>query len=239
MTTEFELFPLGEKAIVIEFGQAIKPDIHRKVKLLADYLEQNPLRGIIEHVATYTSVTLFYEPMEIRSLNKESSPYQYLAAEISRIYNQLEQSASEKPRIVEIPVCYGGEFGPDLNSVAQYHHLAEEEVINIHSQGNYLVYMVGFAPGFPYLGGLPERIATPRRSSPRLAIPTGSVGIAGQQTGVYPITTPGGWQLIGRTPLRLFQPEQECPSLLKAGDVIKFYPISKEEYDAYEEVCHA
>ena len=133
-------------------------------------------------------------------------------------------------RTVSIPVCYGGEFGPDLEYVARHNNLTTDEVIHIHSSGEYLVYMIGFAPGFPFLGGLSPKIATPRRPSPRATIPAGSVGIAGMQTGVYPIETPGGWQLIGRTPQKLFLPNENPPSLLQAGDVVKFCPISFQEY---------
>jgi inhibitor of KinA len=147
----------------------------------------------------------------------------------------LEETKESKQRFVEIPVCYGGEYGPDLEAVAEYHHLSTSEVVEIHSKEEYLVYMIGFAPGFPYLGGMSEEIATPRRHSPRLSIPEGSVGIAGMQTGVYPISTPGGWQLIGRTPLELFCPNENPPTLLQSGDIVKFVPISLEEYQANKE----
>ena len=125
--------------------------------------------------------------------------------------------------------------GPDLSVVASHNSLSEEEVVQIHSGGDYTVYMLGFAPGFPFIGGMPERIATPRRDSPRLKIPQRTVGIAGKQTGIYPIETPGGWQLIGRTPIELFLPEDEPPTLLRAGDKIKFTPISLEEYRTLKE----
>ena len=132
-------------------------------------------------------------------------------------------------------MCYGGEYGPDLEEVARHNGLSVDEVIALHSGGEYLVYMIGFAPGFPYLGGMSERIAMPRRSSPRAQIPVGSVGIAGMQTGVYPIETPGGWQLIGRTPLALFRPEENPPSLLQAGNKVRFRPISADEFAAWKE----
>lgn len=136
--------------------------------------------------------------------------------------------------MTEIPVCYGGELGPDLPEVAAAHGLSEEEVVEIHASADYLVYMLGFAPGFAYLGGLPKRIATPRRRTPRLSIPAGTVGIAGDQTGVYPIATPGGWQLIGRTPDPLFLPDAMPPALLRAGDIVRFRPISRAEFDRRE-----
>jgi inhibitor of KinA len=143
---------------------------------------------------------------------------------------QMEHTAAMNERNIVIPVCYGGEFGPDLKEVAQYHGLTEEEVIHIHSHGEYKVYMIGFVPGFAYLGGLSPKIATPRRTTPRTMIPTGSVGIAGGQTGIYPLATPGGWQIIGRTPLSLFRPNHRQPSLLRAGDIVRFQPITEKEY---------
>jgi len=140
-------------------------------------------------------------------------------------------SQEQKQEIVEIPVCYGGKFGPDLEIVAKHNQLTPDEVITIHSEGLYLIYMIGFAPGFPYLGGLSDKIATPRRESPRFKIPAGTVGIAGDQTGVYPIETPGGWQLIGRTPVKLFNPKHSSPTLLKTGSYIRFIPIPPKEYE--------
>ena len=143
----------------------------------------------------------------------------------------LRDESLKDQRTVEIPVCYGGDYGPDLEFVAQHNSLTEEKVVAIHSAADYLVYMIGFAPGFPYLGGMSEQIAAPRRESPRLQIPAGSVGIAGAQTGVYPIETPGGWQLIGRTPLELFRPTEDPPTRLRAGDIVRFRPITSEEFD--------
>ena len=142
-----------------------------------------------------------------------------------------EMTEPASPRQVEIPVCYGGVYGPDLAYVAEYHHMTEEEVVKIHTGPEYLVYMLGFCPGFPYMGGMDTRIATPRRASPRLAIPAGSIGIAGEQTGGYPLSTPGGWQLIGRTPVDMFRPDnQEEPTLLRAGDHVHFRAVTEEEY---------
>lgn len=142
-------------------------------------------------------------------------------------------------RTVVIPVCYGGEFGPDLEEVARFHGMTEDEVIAIHAQGRYRVYMIGFAPGFAYLGGLSPEIATPRRATPRTHVPAGSVGIAGNQTGVYPLATPGGWQIIGRTPLALFRPHHEEPSLLRAGDIVQFCPITEEQYRMWDDERHS
>jgi len=238
---EYQLLPVGEAALMVEFGKGINPEINKKVKALADYLDQRPLPGMLEYVSAYSSVTVFYNPAQVKQFQKEQLhlqpkllAYQVLAELLKEVLSKLDNGVVTKPRTVEIPVCYGGEFGPDLAYVAEYNNITIEEVIEIHCQGQYLVYMIGFAPGFPYLGGMSEKIATPRRPSPRLEIPAGSVGIAGMQTGVYPIATPGGWQLIGRTPLSLFRPQDECPSLLQAGDIIRFRPIPLTEYGEYE-----
>ncbi|AXI29422.1 kinase inhibitor [Priestia megaterium] len=228
--------PLGDSALVITFGDSIQYDIHKQIKTCKDSIELNPFPGFIECVPAFTNLTIFYNPLEVVAAVKKKekkefvSPFEVVS---SFLQSKLENEQTEKKldhRTVSIPVCYGGEYGPDLEYVARHHNLTPEEVISIHSEGEYLAYMIGFAPGFPFLGGLSEKIATPRRPSPRTSIPAGSVGIAGMQTGVYPISTPGGWQLIGQTPIKLFLPEQNPPSLLQAGDIVKFEPISKEEY---------
>ncbi|MBG9792029.1 kinase inhibitor [Paenibacillus dendritiformis] len=221
-------YPLGDAAVVVEFDTVIGPASHEQVRLLSLYLDHHPIPGMIEYVPAFTTVTVFYDPVVLR--------YEEAKAKLERAVEQTaDMRLDEKARAVEIPVCYGGEFGPDLEDVAAHNHLTPDEVVRIHSSAEYLVYMIGFAPGFPYLGGMPERIAAPRRSSPRLAIPAGSVGIAGKQTGVYPIVTPGGWQLIGRTPVPLFRPDMTPPTLLRAGDTIRFVPITEKEYDCWEE----
>ena len=169
---------------------------------------------------------MIYDPLKINSIN----PFEKVKERFEDILSSLDFSAEYEEHIVEIPVCYGNEYGPDIEHVAEANKMSVNEVIDIHSKGKYLVYMIGFAPGFPYLGGMSEKIATPRRNTPRTVVPKGSVGIAGMQTGVYPIETPGGWQIIGRTPLKLFDAESKEKTLLKCGDIIKFYPISCDEY---------
>lgn len=230
----FEIKPMGECAIHIIFGTAINPTIHKLVKGMSDYLETHTFKGFVEYIASYTAVTVMYNPYVVTkaySLDNSHRVYEYLSGLLSEYATKAGQMPATKPDIVEIPVCYGGEYGPDLEQVAEYHHLTTEEVIKIHSSGEYLVYMIGFCPGFPYLGGLDKRIATPRRESPRLAIPARSIGIAGEQTGGYPISTPGGWNLIGRSAVEMFDVKNtKHPSLLKAGDIVHFKAISCEEY---------
>jgi inhibitor of KinA len=218
-----DVAPLGDAAAVVRFGDTIDRDVHRKVRALSDYLTRHPLAHSSEHVPAYATVTIYYDVMRCT--------FREVRDELQRIVSRLVTRSDPEPRIVEIPVCYGGDFGQDLEFVARHNSLSVDDVVEIHSTADYLVYMIGFAPGFPYLGGMSERIAAPRRESPRLKIPTGSVGIAGMQTGVYPMETPGGWQLIGRTPLELFRPVEDPPALLRVGDTIRFRPITINEFD--------
>ena len=220
----FQILPLGDAAIVVKFGDTIDRELHRKVQALENYFAHHSLRGMIEHVPAYSTVTIYYDPMQ--------RLFHDLDQELRGVIAELAEAPQADPRIVEIPVNYGGDVGPDLEFVARHNSLKPDDVIQIHSTPDYIVYMIGFAPGFPYLGGMSQRIAAPRRDSPRLQIPVGSVGIAGSQTGVYPIETPGGWQLIGRTPIELFRPREFPPTLLRAGDVVRFRPITIEEYSS-------
>lgn len=232
--TDFAIESMGEAAVAVSFGHVISPDIHQKVRLLGAYLDRHPFAGFTEVILSYTAVTVIYDPYAVHlACGQNVPPVQFVKDTLFQALAAAHTDVLPPPAVVTIPVCYGGEYGPDLALVAQQHDMAPEEVIEIHSSGEYLVYMIGFCPGFPYLGGLDERIATPRRRSPRLEIPARSVGIAGIQTGVYPLATPGGWQLIGRAAVDLFTPEHtEAPTLLHAGDIVRFTPISPEEYAA-------
>ena len=223
--------PLGDSGIVVTLGDGIDSRTHEKVMALSGYLEEHPFEGMVEIVPGFTTVAVFYDPIRLFHLGV-SFPYEWVLGKLKEMVSQFAGRKAGEARRVEIPVCYGGDFGPDLVEVAKHNGLTPDEVIHIHSEAEYLVYMIGFAPGFPYLGGMDKRISTPRRRSPRLAIPAGSVGIGGEQTGIYPIESPGGWQLIGRTPLALFQPDENPPSLLRAGDIVCFRPVTREEYVA-------
>ncbi|HET7563846.1 MAG TPA: 5-oxoprolinase subunit PxpB [Gemmatimonadaceae bacterium] len=218
--------PLGDRAVIIRLGSSIDEATHRRVRAVCARLDAQPIPGVVEYVPAFASVAVHYDP----ATNAYARMTELLDAELVH----LEDEGLPPARTVEIPVCYGGEFGPDLDDVARHHALTADEVVRIHTGGDYLVHMIGFAPGFPYLGGLPERIATPRRREPRTLVPAGSVGIGGSQTGVYPIASPGGWQLIGRTPLTLFSPERDVPALLRAGDRVRFRAISRDEFLAWD-----
>jgi KipI family sensor histidine kinase inhibitor len=214
---------MGDRGFLVELGDEIAPEINRRVRVLTAALDQDVPEGVLEIVPTYRSILMIYDPLL-------TSPAK-LEKEISGLLDRLDSIEIPEPTVVHIPVCYGGEHGPDLEHVAKVHDLTTEEVIRIHSEPQYLIYMIGFTPGFPFLGGLPEILATPRLESPRVLVPAGSVGIANNQTGMYSIDSPGGWQLIGRSPLKPFQPEKENPFLYQAGDYLKFDPITPEEYD--------
>ena len=240
---KWNIFPMGESAILIEFGKEINKDIHKTVRMFGKYLDKHPFKGMIEYVPAFSTVTIFYDIMKVRvrEVNKggRKSSYEIVSLLINDMLANfnvcINENIDEKVRIVKIPVCYGGKFGPDLHYVAEYNKISVDRVIELHSNNDYIVYMIGFAPGFPYLGGMSKEIAAPRCKSPRKSVSKGSVGIAGMQTGVYPISTPGGWRIIGNTPKVLFSPSKCPPSILRSGDVVRFYPISPDEYDKYRE----
>lgn len=243
------MIPLGDCAVLVQLGTAVDEATYRKVQLFTEHLDRHPFAGMIEYVPAFTTVAVYYDSLQVyrsymkriaansteaASMQADVNPYEIVAERLQSMLGLIADAERGTPKIVEIPVCYGGEFGPDLDEVARHNGISVEEVISIHTSGEYLVYMIGFAPGFPYLGGMSSRIAAPRKETPRLAIPGGTVGIAGNQTGVYPIETPGGWQLIGRTPVPLFLPERFPPTLLAAGNVVRFYPISRSDYERWE-----
>ena len=229
---------LGEKALILQFEQTISEEVHQHVLHIQQSIEQQQLVGVTELVPAYCSIVIHYDPYQVWLKTKElglaDSPSQYLlklVEQVIRSTHQQQYNSQFSTRIVEIPVCYGGEYGPDLQEVARFNDCSVDDVIAIHSSKPYFVHMLGFAPGFPYLGGMDKRIAMPRKAIPRPAIEAGSIGIAGEQTGIYPISTPGGWRIIGRTPLKLFSPEDEMPTLIQAGDYIKFIPIRAEQFE--------
>ncbi len=215
--------PLGDKALVVEFGGIINPDINRKVHSLHEVISNAAIPGVHECVPTYRSLLVAYDPMKVS--------YEKLVSRVKSLEKRSKASISQSAtRTAVIPVAYGEDFGPDIGQVAQHHNLKDNDVICIHSAREYLVYMIGFIAGFPYLGELDDQIATPRLESPRIRVPEGSVGIAEKQTGIYPREAPGGWRIIGRTPLRLFDPSWQPPALLQPGDTVRFKPISIDEF---------
>ncbi|SMC51999.1 5-oxoprolinase subunit PxpB [Pedobacter africanus] len=218
-----QYYPLGDSAVVMQFGDVISKTINLQVRAVAAWLDEYTFEGFVEYVPAFTSITIYYEPWLLK--------YDEIVLLLQEMTGAIDDTEMQEQSAVRIiPVHYGGAMGPDLEYVANYHHISMDEVIALHTQPEYLVYMIGFAPGFPYLGGMDERIATPRKENPRPKIPRGAVGIAGSQTGVYPMETPGGWQLIGQTPLELFDIGKEEPALLKAGDRVRFSPVTAAEW---------
>lgn len=218
------LLPAGDSAIVAEFGDGIDLQVSARVRFLHRALGDVPPPGIVETVPTYRSLMVHYDPAV---LSREA--VERLIAEAA---SRPPDTVREAVRTVEIPVLYGGLAGPDLADVAALAGLREQEVVDLHASGEYVVFMLGFMPGFAYLGGLSPRIATPRLATPRTLVPAGSVGIAGAQTGVYPTESPGGWRLIGRTPVALFDTGASPPALLRAGDRVRFLPTAEADYHA-------
>jgi inhibitor of KinA len=196
---------------------------------------------MIELAPAYTSVAVFFDPVEVAKASGTASDiFDWLAARIGaavgrRTRDRRSLARRSLPQIVEIPVCYCPEFSPDLDDVARHAELSTKEVVDLHSAAEYRVACIGFVPGFPFLTGLAKKLATPRRDTPRKEIPSGSVGIGGAQTGIYPLRSPGGWNLIGRTPLKLFDPIKNPPVLLRAGDRVRFRPITREEFDSLKQ----
>ena len=226
---------LGDSAVVVALGTGIDEAVLRQVRGLASLLGHDQPAGIVDIVPAYATVTVFYEPGRMAGTGPR--PYEQVCRFITERARHLDIEVKKKlppARVVEIPVCYGGECGPDLEDVAQHCGLDADEVVAKHRGADYLVHAIGFAPGFCYLGGLPEKLHTPRRATPRTTVPAGSVGIGGKQTGIYPLLIPGGWQIIGRTPLALFRPGEAEPALLRVGDRVKFKSITPEELAAWK-----
>ena len=218
--------PAGDRALSIELGNAISRDISARVRALYMAIEEQAVPGVLELVPTYRAILVYYDPQVVTCAE--------LVDNLEALEATQATALPSAPRVVEIPTVYGGEYGPDLEHVSQHCGLPEDEVVGIHTGTDYLIYMMGFTPGFPYLGGMSERIATPRLQTPRTIIPAGSVGIAEKQTGVYPIESPGGWQLIGRTPVRLFEPGRDPPVMVEAGDYLRFVPVTENIFQQLE-----
>lgn len=229
MSREYKIKPVGDQAIQVIFEQKIDEKINEKVMALRDRLSSDagafshvPKGAVLETIPAYASLLIYYNPM--------MTDYGSVKEWLELLLTESGKGKQSTGRLIEIPVCYGGRYGEDLKFVASHAGMTEEEVIRIHSGRDYRIYMLGFLPGFPYLGGMDERIFTPRLQSPRTRIPAGSVGIGGEQTGIYPVESPGGWQLIGRTPVKLFNPQNNGELPYEAGDRIRFIPIGEKEF---------
>jgi KipI family sensor histidine kinase inhibitor len=217
---------MGDRGLLLEFGDEISHEVNEKVRRMALAIQAETIEGIVETVPTYHSLLILYNPLTL--------PLDELKDRVQKIEEELQEIPLPEPKLTRVPAVYGGDYGPDLEFVAQYHRITQEEVIRLHCSKPYFIYMIGFMPGYPYMGELPESLITPRLKTPRLSVPKGSVAIAQRQTGIYSMESPGGWHLIGRTPLELFDPERNPPSLLQMGDLVQFYPISEEEFKQWK-----
>ncbi len=219
---EVRFWPVGDRALAVEFGREVDEKINSRVHMLAAAIKRLHDPAVIETVPAFASLLVHYDP----AFRK----YGPMCTWIRAVLGQMTEKEECAKRIVKIPVCYGARFGADLHEMEKLLHLDMDEIIAIHSAPDYKVYMLGFLPGFPYLGGLDKRLVCPRLKTPRIRIPEGSVGIGGSQTGIYPVVSPGGWRLIGQTPLTMYDPFKKEPTLLKAGDYVRFVPVSLDEW---------
>ena len=224
---EMRFLYMWDRGLLLEFGDEVSREINEKVRRMALAIQSDSIEGICEVVPTYRSLLVLYNPLII-SIDD-------LKKKLERIEKGLGQTPFPPPTLTRIPAVYGGAYGPDLEFVAQYHQTTSEEIIRLHCSRPYLIYLIGFMPGFPYMGELPEELVTPRLKTPRILVPAGSVAIAQKQTGIYSMGSPGGWQLLGRTPVRLFDPEKDSPAYLQMGDLVQFYPITEKEFREWTE----
>ncbi|MBU3073994.1 5-oxoprolinase subunit PxpB [Clostridium estertheticum] len=228
MYEEVKYLIAGDRALVVEFGDKIEEQVNSKIRSLTFAIAQEGIIGINETIPTYRSLMVIYDPI-IMELDE-------LISVLKSIILKMHELKLPDAKVIEIPTLYGGEYAPDIEFVAKHNKISIDEVIKIHTDREYLIYMIGFTPGFPYLGGMSDKIEAPRLQNPRTKIPVGSVGIAGKQTGIYPVESPGGWQLVGRTPVKLYDPCRDEPVLLNAGDYIKFVSIDENEYKIIEDL---
>lgn len=226
MSINFRYFPCGDNGVLIKLEDKISENINKEIRNLTYYINIHKFKGFVELIPAYNSILLIYSPIE--------ASYNEIIDVLDGINEDVENIILPPPEVIEIPVLYGGEYGPDIKFVAEYNNLNIDDIVRIHSGRSYLIYMLGFTPGFPYLGGMAEEIAAPRLEIPRSRIPGGSVGVAGNQTGIYPIESPGGWRIIGRTPVKLFDINRKPEVLLGQGQYIRFKPIDINEYGIIE-----
>jgi inhibitor of KinA len=229
LTNSYTIYTCGDHAVSISFGNIINRTINEKLMSLYKQLIVMEIDGVKDIISAYTTLTVVYDIEKIKQQTEESA-YSFISHKIEDALKETATAQINKT-LVEIPVCYDKDFAPDLERISEIKQLSIDEIINIHTSETYYVYMLGFLPGFAYMGSIDEKIATPRLEKPRINIAAGSVGIAGHQTGIYPLDSPGGWNIIGRTPLALFDATREQPCLLAPGNMVKFVPISKATFE--------
>lgn len=232
-TPDYKIFSLGDSALTIDFGNTINESLNDTVISIFNSLQQTPFEGLIEAVPAYSSLTIYYDiGMLQKKIKNESTVFQWVKNNITERLQQKQTLLNKKENIVSIPVCYEKKYAPDLEWMSEHIKISCEEIIQLHCDTTYRVFMLGFLPGFAYMGTVNNKIEAPRKQKPQNVV-EGSVGIAGKQTGIYPLSSPGGWQIIGKTPLKLFN-KKEGSTLLNLGDSVRFYSIIKDEFDNIE-----
>ena len=232
MKVTYSIFPLGDQALSFEIeGDVVDVSTHSLLVSMKCWIDENPFEGLKDTVLGYRSLTVVFDLFKLASRHSLLNASEFAKQKVLDAYAFASNlDAVHESRRVKIPVCYDRDFGPDLANIAALKNISPEDIIRLHTSGVYNVYLVGFLPGFPYLGFVNPQLEVPRLASPRPNVPKGSVGIAGKQTGIYPLDSPGGWQIIGRTPTKIFDPLKSPPVIAEVGDTVSFYPISKEEF---------
>ncbi len=231
MNIPVQIYPLGDHAITISFGNDINIDTNNKVIRLFEKLKAQQVEGVVDIIPAYSSLTIIFDWIKVKKqCGPQQSAYQFLELKLKEYLKDLPLASGIKSRQLSVPVCYHPSLAPDLQHLANVHNLTIDDVVSLHSAITYHVYMLGFLPGFPYMAGVDPKIATPRKTSPRTHVAAGSVGIAGNQTGVYSFASPGGWQLVGKTPIKIFNPANAQPAYFQPGDQVKFYAITLQEF---------
>jgi len=228
--------PLGDTALTIHFGDKINSNVSETVFSFFQTLKQKSIPGITDIIPAYSSLSIVYDIIEVRKNSRSKTAFEYLQNIIQEILHTKRNEYPTENRFFEIPVCYHPSVGIDIEEISTYKNLSTEELIHLHSNNVYRVYMLGFLPGFPYMGSLNEKLEIPRKKTPRTNILAGSIGIAGLQTGIYPLNSPGGWNIIGQTPVQLFKSNRENPCLLQPGDNVIFTPISMTEFNRLQQL---
>lgn len=225
--SNYTIFPLGDSAACIDLGNNINPSVNKKILALQTWLQHNSFIGIKDIIVAYSSLAVLYDPFIVKRHYSPANVFEYVKSKINEGLKHAE-AKQERTRQIKIPVCYDEAFGTDLGYVEKQKNLSKEEIIALHTSRIYRVYMIGFLPGFPYMAEVDEKIVVPRKDKPA-PVTAGSIGIAGKQTGIYPLNSPGGWQIIGKTPIRVFDPEADPPVKIVSGDLVEFYPITNKE----------
>ncbi|MDB5211229.1 MAG: hypothetical protein JWQ30_2056 [Sediminibacterium sp.] len=231
MSTPYHIYPCGDHAVTIELGDGINAAVNQNVISLFQYLTEHKIEGMKDMIPAYNTLTIVYDTSLLKKKNPGIPVYETISAHLQKAAGLANEKNAARARLIKIPVCYDPSLAPDLVSLAETHQLSVDEVVKLHTARTYRVYMIGFLPGFAYMGSVDEKIITPRKTQPRTMVPAGSVGIAGEQTGIYPFDSPGGWQLIGQTFTQMFDEKKETPCYLQPGDEVQFYPVSIAEFE--------